>query len=121
MVLAVIGWGLELCVGIVVNGNEGYKVAVSADIVNTVVVPGNVSVLTWVGRIIGPASSVNYTLKDEIFLHLTYIGWICIAMFLDSKAIIFLLTYCPNIIKNIHKSFSYFDNFENAIKKSKWK
>lgn len=45
MVLAVIGRGLELCVGIVINGNEGYKVAFSADIVNTVVVPGNVSVL----------------------------------------------------------------------------
>ena len=63
MVLGAIGRGPGLSVCVVVDGNEGDKVVVGAAAVDVIVVAGQVSILTRVGLIVGPGSSVHYALK----------------------------------------------------------
>ena len=63
MVLTAVDSPSRLTVSVVVDGDEGDKVVVGAVAAAVVVVAGKVSVLTGVGLITGPVSSVHYALK----------------------------------------------------------
>ncbi len=63
MVLTAIDGPSGLTVCVVVDGYEGNKVIVGAVAAAVVIVAGKVTILTGVGLITGPVSSVHYALK----------------------------------------------------------
>lgn len=82
--------GLTVCV--VVDGNEGDKVVVGAVAAAVVVVAGKVTILTGVGLITGPVSSVHYALiYKKTFFHFYFL--------------IFQITSNSKIFLNIHGEY----------------
>ena len=105
MVLTAVDGPSRLTVSVVVDGDEGDKVVVGAVAAAVVIVAGKVSVLTGVGLITGPVSSVHYALK------------VCKKKFKPSSFEPFFVCNISNALRNtsnvrVQVFFAIFDKYD---------